>query len=102
MLCYCCLRTSCYRKFGESCKQMWCFGFAHARNLKLAAILATESKIIMYGETTIANNTATVGSGGGISLLRSDLEVRRDCIISGKDAVRGGGIHATSSTFAVY
>ena len=66
------------------------------------AILAIESKIIMYGETTIANNTATVSSGGGISLQQSDLEVRGNCIISGNDAVRGGGIHATSSTIVVY
>ena len=66
------------------------------------AILAIESKIMMYGETTIANNTATVSSGGGISLQQSDLEVRRNCIISDNDAVRGGGIHATSSTIAVY
>ena len=56
---------------------------------------------MMYGETTIANNTATVSSGGGISLQQSDLEVRGTCIISGNDAVRGGGIHATSSTIAV-
>jgi hypothetical protein len=66
------------------------------------AILAIESKIMMYGETTIANNTATVSSGGGISLQQSDLEVRGNCIISGNDAVKGGGIHATSSTIAVY
>ena len=66
------------------------------------AILATESKLMMYGETTIANNTATVSSGGGISLQQSDLEVRGNCIISGNDAVRGGGIHATSSIVAVY
>ena len=66
------------------------------------AILATESKIMVYDEITIANNTATVGSGGGISLQQSDLEVRGNCIISGNDAVRGGGIHATSSTIAVH
>ena len=66
------------------------------------AILATESEIIVYGETTIANNTAIVSSGGGISLQQSDLEVRRNCIISDNVAVRGGGIHATSSTIAVY
>ena len=66
------------------------------------AILATESKVIMYGEITIANNTATASSGGGISLQLSDLEVRGDCIISGNVAVRGGGIHAISSTIAVY
>ena len=66
------------------------------------AILATESKIMMYGKITIANNTAKVGKGGGISLQKSDLEVRGSCIISGNNAVRGGGIHATSSTIAVY
>ena len=66
------------------------------------AIVTIESKIMLYGETTIANNTATVSSGGGISLQQSDLEVRRNCIISDNDAVRGGGIHATSSTIAVY
>ena len=66
------------------------------------AILAIESKIMMYGETTIANNTATVSSGGGISLQQGDLEVKGNCIISDNDAVRGGGIHATSSTIAVY
>ena len=66
------------------------------------AILAIKSKIMMYGETTIANNTATVNSGGGISLQQSDLQVRGNCIISDNDAVRGGGIHATSSTIAVY
>ena len=57
---------------------------------------------MMYGETTIANNTATVSSGGGISLRQSDIEVRGNCIIFGNDAVRGGGIHVTSSTIAVY
>ena len=67
------------------------------------AISATESKIVMYGETIIANNTATaMSSGGGISLRQSELEVRGKCTISGNAAVRGGGIHATSSTIAVY
>ena len=66
------------------------------------AILAIESKIITYGKTTVANNTATVRSGGGISLQQSDLEVRGNCTISDNDAVRGGGIHATSSKIAVY
>ena len=66
------------------------------------AMLATESKIMMYGETTVANNTATVSSGGSIYLQQSELEVRGSCVISGNNAVRGGGIHATSSTVAVY
>ena len=68
------------------------------------AILAIESKIMMYGEIIIANNTVTVtvSSGGGISLQQSDIEVRGNYIIFGNDAVRGGGIHATSSIIAVY
>ena len=56
----------------------------------------------MYGETTIASNTATTSSGGGISLQQSDLEVKGSCIISGNDAVWGGGIHVVSSTIAVH
>ena len=66
------------------------------------AILATESKIVMYSEAIIANNTATISNGGGISLHQSDLEIKGNCIFSGNNAVRGGGIHATSSTVAVY
>ena len=66
------------------------------------AILATESKIIMYGETIVANNTATDSSGGGISLQQSYLKIKGNTTISGNDADRGGGIHATSSTIAVY
>ena len=66
------------------------------------AILAAESKIMIYGETTIANNTATNSNGGGISLYQSDLEIKGNCIISHNHAMRGGGIHATSSTVAVY
>ena len=37
-----------------------------------------------------------------ISLQHSDLEVKGNCIISGNDAMRGGGIHATSSVVAIY
>ena len=66
------------------------------------AILVTESRIIMYGKITVANNTVTNGSGGGISLYQSDIEIRGNCIISHNHAMRGGGIHATSSTVAVY
>ena len=66
------------------------------------AILATESKIVMYGDTTMANNKATNHSGGGIFLQQSDLEIKGNCTISGNHAMRGGGIHATSSTVAVY
>ena len=66
------------------------------------AILSTESKIMIHGETTIANNKATNSNGGGISLYQSDLEIKGNCNISHNHAMRGGGIHATSSTVAVY
>ena len=68
------------------------------------AILAIESKIMVYGEITVANNTATLtnSSGGGISLQQSELDIKGNTTISGNDADRGGGIHATSSTIAVY
>ena len=69
------------------------------------AILAIESTIIIYGETTIANNDITTianSSGGGISLKHSHLEIRGKCNLVNNSAVRGGGIHAASSTIAVY
>ena len=69
------------------------------------AILAIESTIIMYGETTIANNnltTITNSSGGGISLKLSRLEIKGNCTLFNNSAMRGGGIHATSSTISVY
>ena len=66
------------------------------------AILAIESTIMLYGTTTIANNTATNISGGGISLQQSDLEIRETCFISNNYAMRGGGVHARSSTIAVH
>ena len=59
----------------------------------------------MYGETTIANNNITTianSSGGGISLKQSRLDIRGRCNIENNSAVRGGGIHATSSTIAVH
>ena len=75
----------------------------HAR--RGGAILAIESKITctMYVcIITVANNRAKNNSGGGISLQQSDLEIKGNCIISGNNARRGGGIHATSSTITVY
>ena len=69
------------------------------------AILAIESTIIMYGNTTIANNnltTITNSSGGGISLKLSRLEIKGNCTLFNNSALRGGGIHATSSTISVY
>ena len=69
------------------------------------AILAIESTIIMYGETIIANNNITTianSSGGGISLKQSHLEIRGRCNIENNSAVKGGGIHATSSFISVH
>ena len=65
------------------------------------AILATESTITIYGETIIVNNMANC-SGGGISLTQSRLEIKGKCQIVNNNAMRGGGIHAYSSTIAVY
>ena len=56
----------------------------------------------MHGKITIANNTAIDGRGGGISLWQSDLDINQNCIILGNHAVRGGGIHASGSTVAVF
>ena len=64
------------------------------------AILATESTLTIYGETTIANNMAN-SSGGGISLKQSHLEIKGKCQIVNNNAMRGGGIHASSSTISV-
>ena len=66
------------------------------------AILAIESTILLYGTTTIANNTATNSSGGGVSLEQSNLDIKGSCTISDNYAMRGGGVHAKSSTITVY
>ena len=80
-----------------------CFSRNQARNSSV--ILAIESTIIMYGKTTIANNNLTTianSSGGGISLKLSRLEIKGNCTLFNNSAMRGGGIHATSSTISVY
>ena len=69
------------------------------------AILAIESTNTINGEITIACNNMTAidnSIGGGISLRRSRLEIRGKCNLVNNSAVRGGGIHATSSIIAVY
>ena len=69
------------------------------------AILAIESTIMIYGKITIAKNNMTAidnSIGGGISLRQSRLEIRGKCNLINNSAVRGGGIHATSSIIAVY
>ena len=65
------------------------------------ALLATESTITVYGETTIANNMAN-SNGGGISLKQSRLEIKGMCQFVNNVAVRGGGIYASSSTITVF
>ena len=65
------------------------------------AMLATESKIMMYGEITVENNSATM-SGGGIFLQQSDIEIKGHITISNNHALMGGGIHASSSIISVY
>ena len=75
------------------------------------AILATESKIMLCGAVTIANNTAadsnrndtaTNSYGGGISLQQSEVEIKGKCTVSDNYANRGGGVHARSSTITVH
>ena len=75
--------------------------FSNNRARDGGALLATESTITIYGETTIANNMAN-SSGGGISLKQSRLEIKGMCQFVNNVAVRGGGIHASSSTIAVF
>ena len=75
--------------------------FSNNRASHGGALLATDSTITIYGETTIANSMAN-NSGGGISLKQSHLEIKGMCQLVNNVAVRGGGIHASSSTIAVY
>ena len=75
--------------------------FSNNRASDGGALLATESTITIYSETTIANNMAN-SSGGGISLKQSRLEIKGMCQFVNNVAVRGGGIHASSSTIAVF
>ena len=79
--------------------------FSNCRTRDGGAILAIESTIKMWGETTIDNHnmiTIANSSGGGISLKYSHLQIFGKCNIVNNSAVRGGGIHATSSTIVVY
>ena len=62
----------------------------------------------IYGVVTIAYNNAMEleryggGDGGGINLQQSNLEIKGSCNISNNCAIRGGGIHATSSSIAIH
>ena len=64
------------------------------------AIYSRESKLCVYGNVTLAHNTAT-GSGGGIYLSGSELNCQRKStfILFNNTATRkGGGLHATRSS----
>ena len=74
--------------------------FSNNRASDGGALLATESTITIYGKTTIANNMAN-SSGGGIFLKQSHLEIKGVCQFVNNVAVKGGGIHASSSTIVV-
>ena len=68
------------------------------RAIQGGAILATQSKLYMYGDITISHNTASV-SGGGIYAYQSELNFMENVNISRNIADNeGGGIHAISST----
>ena len=82
--------------FTENCS------FLNNQAMDGGAILATESMIIIYGEMTMAYNTAMDSNGGSISLRQSDLEIKGTCNVSSNSAVRGGGIHAISSSISVH
>ena len=72
------------------------------------AVYATESEMIIHGDVTIANNVAinidnsASGSGGGIYLYQSDLLIMGNCTLGSNQAVRGGGIYASSSIISVH
>ena len=80
-----------------------CFSSNQVR--KSSFMLAIESTILMYGKITIANNNLTAiinSTGGGISLKLSRLEIKGECTLFNNSAMRGGGIHATSSIISIY
>ena len=58
--------------------------------------------IVIHGETMIVYKNATRSTGGGISLRQSDLKIKGTCNISSNYAMRGGGIHATSSSISLH
>ena len=67
------------------------------------ALLAANSVIVIYGETTITQNNAANGNGGGISLQQSGIKIEAGiCNIYNNHAVWGGGIHATSSSISIH
>ena len=64
------------------------------------AVHAIESKVNIYDKTTVANNVASF-AGGGFYLYQSELNCWGNgtlTIVSNRAGVKGGGIHAISST----
>ena len=69
------------------------------------AILARESTVVVYDNVLIANNIANDSrgtSGGGIYLQLSSLDIKGRCNISNNNAMKGGGIHSSSSIITVH
>ena len=76
-------------------------GVSHLINNKArdgGAILAIGSKMYFNGKITFAYNEATSSNGGGISMDRSNLEIKGECDISHNFALNGGGIFKDSFT----
>ena len=72
------------------------------------ALYITESQMFINGNVTIANNTvpnmesSASGYGGGIYLYQSDFTVNSgNCTIAKNQAMKGGGIYASSSVISV-
>ena len=75
----------------------------HNSAMNGGALYATESRIDVNGELTVANNTAK-DSGGGVYLYRSELncEISSTITFAGNTAARkGGGLYAISSSVKV-
>ena len=53
------------------------------------------------GRITIRNNKALESNGGGISLRQSTLEINGPSYVSDNQAMRGGGVHVSSSSITV-
>ena len=66
------------------------------------ALLVFGSTITVSGQVMVANNTAINSNGGGIKLYQSELKVFGNFHISHNHAMKGGGIHASSSPISVY
>ena len=69
----------------------------HAQNG--GGIHATHSKVFVYGYIVVAKNKVT-NSGGGVYLYQSELNCKQRStlvLLNNNAAVKGGGIHATSS-----